>query len=1385
MQEPPAIFQPMQKPENTQYSRLIRPAIHLMSRLNYTGRSLLLGLMTTVAIFAVAFSLFINLDQVLRTAQLALTGHSLLPPVSRTVRLLQQHRGRSASVLSGNVTMRDALAVQEAETAKAFTAMEKTLPAALTQSPDFQDIKSGWLRLETEGLSWTLANNFAEHSRLIEALLNFMASIGDNYKLTSDSRLDSYYMVRTSLLELPMAIERMGQLRAYGSAIVTAKQLSEEQKIKLLTLINGLQDAQKTLTVNLDKIGYFNPSLQDGLSISSREINQAVQQIVQLVESEIIRQRFSISPEDFFRITTQKIDGLYGLIDQDFTTASFALIQNRIEHTRTTLYASIGIAAALLTLVIYFSIGIYYSTMISIRDLATAARRFADGDLQQRVHLDTHDELRQIGDSFNEMAAGFSALLIARQEDGMRMSAIIDTALDAIIQIDKNGNITAWNPTATSMFGWDSDEVLGHPLHEIIIPSRYRGNHLQGLQHFLRNSDSKRLNRRMETMAVHKQGHEFPIELAISINRFNKKVEFCAFIRDISERVQAEAQLTTLSTAIEQSPTTIFITDANGIIEYVNPHFTKITGYSREEAQGRNPNFLKSGLVPQDVYQELWETISQGRIWQGDVVNRRKDGSLYWENTHIAPVKTADGSISHYVAIKLDVTERIRIEQREKYRARVLELLATGASLREVLNVLIYSMEAASPGKRGSILLLDQSGQHLLNAAAPGLPDFYVAAVDKLAIGPCVGSCGAAAYTGERVIVADIQSHPNWEGFKTLAAEAGLASCWSEPIRSSNGKVLGTLAFYNEVIGPPDAADIELLEYGAHLAGIAIQKHQADEALQLAALVYRNSSEAMIVTDADGMILDTNPAFSLLTGYSRDEALGRNPNFLGSGIHSKTFYQDMWRAIQDTGHWRGEIWNRNKNGDLYIEELTINTIFNADNSAQRRVALFSDITQRKQSEENIWRQANFDPLTGLPNRSMFREQLKHEIKKAHRSGQMLAVFFLDLDRFKEVNDSQGHEMGDALLKEAARRLSACVRETDTAARLGGDEFTLILTDLGSIDSLERIAEDILKQMAEPFQLGEEQTFISASIGITLYPQDAGDIEQLLKNADQAMYTSKRLGRSRYSFFTSAMQEQTLLRSKLINDLRTALAEQQFLVAYQPIVELASGAIHKAEALIRWQHPLRGFINPIDFIPVSEESGLINDIGEWIFAEACKQVAIWRRTHHASFQISVNKSPVQIKNRDKDHPAWHLQLQKQGLPGQSIVVEITEGLLLDADPSTQEHLLSLRAAGIEVAIDDFGTGYSSLAYLKKFDIDYLKIDQSFTRELASGSDALVLCEAIIAMAHKLGLKVIAEGVETEQQRRLLLDCDCDYAQGYLFAHPMLAEDFDRFLTSSRL
>jgi diguanylate cyclase (GGDEF)-like protein/PAS domain S-box-containing protein len=553
------------------------------------------------------------------------------------------------------------------------------------------------------------------------------------------------------------------------------------------------------------------------------------------------------------------------------------------------------------------------------------------------------------------------------------------------------------------------------------------------------------------------------------------------------------------------------------------------------------------------------------------------------------------------------------------------------------------------------------------------------------------------------------------------------------------------------------------------------------ESMQLAAMVYQHTSEAIMVTDAKGVITNINPAFTQITGYTKEEVTNSSSTTFSSSDPEKAANKAMLHALETVGHWQGEMIEQRKNGDAYVEWLTTNTIYNEDNSVHHRVSIFSDITQKKASEDLILQQANFDSLTGLPNRRLFRDRLDQATKRAKRSNLKLALIFIDLDHFKEINDTLGHDVGDILLKEAALRLAGSIRDTDTVARQGGDEFTIILSELHDTDSVERVVQALLYKMSQPFHLNNETAYISASIGIAFFPEDATDANDLLKSADQAMYTAKNQGRNRSSYFTPSMQESAKARMLIANDLHTALAGNQFRVYYQPIVELSSGSTHKAEALIRWIHPSRGFVSPAEFIPIAEETGLIVEIGNWVFREAVKQTAKLRAAYDPEFQVSVNKSPLQFRSEINPHIDWIEYLSELGLPGKSLVIEITEGLLMDTSSSIYKKLLAFRDAGVELSLDDFGTGYSSLSYLKKFDIDYLKIDRSFVSNLSENSDDLALCEAMIVMAHKLGIKVIAEGIETAEQRDILLNVDCDYGQGYLFSKPVPIEEFVRFVS----
>ena len=449
---------------------------------------------------------------------------------------------------------------------------------------------------------------------------------------------------------------------------------------------------------------------------------------------------------------------------------------------------------------------------------------------------------------------------------------------------------------------------------------------------------------------------------------------------------------------------------------------------------------------------------------------------------------------------------------------------------------------------------------------------------------------------------------------------------------------------------------------------------------------------------------------------------------------------------------------------------------------QQAYALSTEVYDRKQVERAL-REVNFDRLTGLPNRGVFHDRMEMDIKRSRRTQRPVALLFIDLDHFKEINDTLGHATGDLLLKQVGKRLASYVRASDTVTRLGGDEFTITLAELKNVATVTDVAQKILEDLSLPFELGDEVAYISASIGITLYPQDAASVGELLRNADQAMYESKDMGRNRFCYFTRSMQEAAQARMAISNDLRRAMSNEQLSVFYQPIVELGGGRIVKAEALLRWQHPENGEISPVDFIPIAEHTGMIVGIGNWVFQQALSQAGKWRATH-PDFSVSVNVSPVQFyRSNEAYYREWLSDCKSiGGQPGAGppVSIEITESLMMASDETVIDKLAAFQKAGIKISLDDFGTGYSSLSYLRKFHLDYLKIDQSFVHNLEQNADNCALCEAIIVMAHKLGLKVIAEGIETPGQRDMLAGAGCDYGQGYLFGQPIPADEFGALL-----
>ncbi len=682
---------------------------------------------------------------------------------------------------------------------------------------------------------------------------------------------------------------------------------------------------------------------------------------------------------------------------------------------------------------------------------------------------------------------------------------------------------------------------------------------------------------------------------------------------DITDSKRSESELRKLSRALEQSPASVIITSIDGTIEYVNPKFEEVSGYSAEEAIGENPRILKSGDKSAEEYGDMWHTLLQGREWRGVFHNKRKDGSVYWESASISPLRDDSGKITHFIAVKEDITAQKR----------------------------------------------------------------------------------------------------------------------------------------------------------------------AEDQLRMNATVFDTTSEGIIVTDADNLIKAVNPAFSRITGYESEEVIGRSPKILSSGRHTDTFYEQLWSSVLQNGYWSGEIWNRRKDGSVFPEWLSIAAIKNDDGMVKEYVAVFSDITKHKQDEEKIRYQANFDALTGLPNRSLLTDRLSQAILSANREKWNLGLLFVDLDQFKVVNDTFGHVVGDELLQQVAVRIRECVREADTVSRFGGDEFVILLQDIEDPDVAVSIASKVIQAVTESFKLYGREIFIGASIGITIYPEDAATADALLRNADMAMYQAKAHGRNTYQFFTASMQRQTIERQQLEQDLRLSIERGELEVYYQPVVFSDTGKVSSLEALLRWNHPKKGLIGPDVFIPIAEDSGLIGSIGRWVMREACNQLSEWRQYGYDELKIAVNLSSRQ---RKLGFDAVFMQeiLQESGLPAEAVTLEITESLLMQDTEETVGWLGEIKKLGISLSVDDFGTGYSSLSYLKRFPVDVLKIDRSFVSDLPGDPESVSLVNTIIAMAKSLNLGLVAEGVEKQEQVDFLLTAGCDLLQGFHFGRPMPAKALTHWL-----
>ena len=832
-----------------------------------------------------------------------------------------------------------------------------------------------------------------------------------------------------------------------------------------------------------------------------------------------------------------------------------------------------------------------------------------------------------------------------------------------------------------------------------------------------------------------------------------------------------------LGQALDTSPVILYtlrLEPENAIPVWVSSNIERLLGYT--EAQALQAGWWASHLHPDDREAALarmgelpgaGQTIHDYRFFDSR-------GRVRWIHDEMR--------VSHrgeVIGAWRDITETKVAEQVRETRIAMLDGLVSDRPLSLILEEIASRLEGIHPELMVTILLCDKQNGRLHTAAAPSLPDFYNAAMNGLEPGAGRGACGSSAASGEAVIIEDIRTYPAWPSYAELAKRTNLRAHWSIPFKDRTGQVLGTFDAYCLQARSPDPAELDLIGEFSRIAGLAVERSHADTALRQAAAVLNSAGEGVMVTDLESRIVSINSAFTNITGYSEAEVLGRNPGLLQSGREDHAFYQAMWDSIKETGGWQGELWNRRKNGELFPQLLTISTVYDSDGRPNNYVGVMTDLSRLKDSEARFEHLVHYDPLTALPNRQLLQSRLTHALDNAKRLTQRLAVLYIDLDRFKNINDSLGHPAGDELLEALARRMLERLEGEGTLGRLGGDEFLLILENLQRPEDAAGVAKNLIDLLDLPFLLPSgHEVFVGASIGISLFPEDGASCTKLVQHADVAVYKAKESGRNTYAFYTPAMTVTANERLGMEARLRHALAQGEFLLHYQPQVDIQSGAIIGCEALVRWNNPQQGLISPARFIPLAEETGLIVPLGEWVLREACSQARTWLDAGMPPLSMAVNLSARQLQQPDIVARVAAI-LTETGLPAETLKLELTESMIMGRGEEVVTLLQALKALGIRLSIDDFGTGYSSLAYLKRFPIDELKIDQGFVRDIPNDSDDNQIAIAIIGMAHGLRLKVMAEGVETEAQRDFLAQQGCNAFQGYLFSHPLPAEEFSRF------
>ncbi len=968
-----------------------------------------------------------------------------------------------------------------------------------------------------------------------------------------------------------------------------------------------MQNFETTLEgVEKDSAGLSFLVLRESGELDSqiREVRRSWLVFRQTLEKSLTDATTILEPGDLPRLTMET-DAILERTDQVVSSLTVAARQAH-EHIDWLISGVVALNLAFLVTLVVYARWRIVAPLVTVTDMV---RRFAAGDRSVRMQNHRYDEIGDLMRGFNQGAEQMDSYI----SEISRFEEILRATPDFVASITPDGKLLFLNHAMRDLLGIEAQEnITGSN-----ISTHYPAWAYKLIQQSGRPAAAEKGFWEGETALLDRDGKEIPVSQVILAHKAADGTvdHFSTIMRDISGRKQTEVELRKLSLAVEQSANSIIITDREGVIEYVNPYFYALTGYTPEEIIGHNPRVWQSGQTPLETYQIMWQTILAGKVWRGEVCNRKKNGELFWETSTISPVKNEKGEITHFVAVKQDITQRKEAEEKLRLWQRALE----------------SSVNAIT----------------ITDATQKNFPYVYV-----------------------------------------------------------------------------------------------------------------------------------NPAFERITGYSAEEALGKNGRFLQNQDTEQPELEHIRRAVKEQRDGKALLRNYRKDGSLFWNELFISPVRNDAGDVTHYIGIQNDVTERKQYEEQLAYQSAHDTLTRLPNRNLAQDRLAQGIIFAQRTSRQLALLLIDLDNFKVINDSLGHHVGDELLKIVAQRIEKCVRGGDTVARLGGDDFAVILTDLSQEEDISRVTHKILAAIAEPAMVEPHRLTVTCSIGVSLYPRDGENAATLLKNADAAMYRAKEQGRNSVQYYTAEINTRVFQRLMLENNLRVALERNEFALHYQPQVSLLTGQVTGMEVLLRWHHPELGMISPANFIPLAEDTGLIIPIGAWVLHTACKQTKAWHDAGLPPVRVAVNISGRQF--RENIPQLVEKALAESGLPPQYLELEITESVAMQHAESTEQTLSALRSMGIRLSIDDFGTGYSSLSYLKRFPINKLKLDQSFVRDIISDPDDAAISMAIIALAHGMKLDVIAEGVETQSQLDFLRHHGCDAIQGYYFSRPVPLEQMEQLL-----